>query len=81
MNAPIHKELPSHFLNAEAALRDVTQSWDSSILKELTSYIEIPAKSPSFDSNADDFEISQVYSSDDSIRLNNINSSNSSNFK
>jgi len=51
MNAPIHKELPSHFLNAEAALRDVTQSWDSSILKELTSYIEIPAKSPSFDSN------------------------------
>ena len=37
--------------------------------------------SPSFDSNADDFEISQVYSSDDSIRLNNINSSSSSNFK
>ena len=51
MNAPIHKELPAHLLNAETALRDVTQSWDSSILKELTSYIEIPAKSPSFDSN------------------------------
>ena len=51
MNAPIHKELPAHLLNAETALRDVTQSWDASILKELTSYIEIPAKSPSFDSN------------------------------
>jgi hypothetical protein len=37
--------------------------------------------SPSFDSNADDFEISQVYSSNDSIRLNSINSSSSSNFK
>ncbi len=51
MNAPIHKELPAHLLNAETALRDVTQSWDSSILKELTGYIEIPAKSPSFDRN------------------------------
>jgi len=51
MNAPIHKELPAHLLNAEKALRDVTQSWDASILKELTQYIEIPAKSPSFDSN------------------------------
>ena len=51
MNAPIHKELPAHLLNAETALRDVTQAWDSRILKELTSYIEVPAKSPSFDSN------------------------------
>ena len=46
MNAPIHKELPSHLLNAEKALRDVTQSWDTSILKELTQYIEIPASRP-----------------------------------
>jgi hypothetical protein len=51
MNAPIHKELPAHLLNAEKALRDVTQSWDSQILKELTQYIEVPAKSPSFDAN------------------------------
>ena len=51
MNAPIHKEVPAHLLSAETALRDVTQSWDSSILKELTNYIEIPVKSPSFDSN------------------------------
>ena len=51
MNAPIHKELPAHLLNAEIALRDVTQTWDSQILKELTQYIEVPAKSPSFDAN------------------------------
>ena len=51
MNAPIHKELPAHLLNAETALRDVTQTWDSQILKELTQYIEVPAKSPSFDAN------------------------------
>lgn len=51
MNAPLHKELPASLLNAETALRDVTQSWDAQILKELTQYIEIPAKSPAFDSN------------------------------
>ena len=49
MNAPLHKELPAHLLNAEKALNDVTRSWDSQIVKELTQYIEIPAKSPSFD--------------------------------
>ncbi len=51
MNAPLHKEMPAGLLNAETALRDVTQAWDTTILKELTQYIEIPAKSPSFDSN------------------------------
>jgi hypothetical protein len=51
MNAPLHKELPANLLNAEKALRDVTHAWDSQILKELTQYIEIPAKSPSFDAN------------------------------
>ena len=51
MNAPIHKELPAHLLNAEKALSDVTHAWDSQILKELTQYIEVPAKSPSFDAN------------------------------
>jgi len=51
MNAPLHKEMPAGLLNAESALRDVTQAWDSKILKELTQYIEIPAKSPSFDAN------------------------------
>jgi acetylornithine deacetylase/succinyl-diaminopimelate desuccinylase-like protein len=51
MNAPLHKEMPAGLLNAETALRDVTQAWDSKILKELTQYIEIPAKSPAFDSS------------------------------
>jgi acetylornithine deacetylase/succinyl-diaminopimelate desuccinylase-like protein len=51
MNAPLHKEMPAGLLNAETALRDVTQVWDAKILKELTQYIEIPAKSPSFDAN------------------------------
>jgi acetylornithine deacetylase/succinyl-diaminopimelate desuccinylase-like protein len=42
MNAPLT-------LNAQQALNDVTQAWDGDILRQLTDYIQIPAKSPSFD--------------------------------
>lgn len=44
MNAPV----PSA-LDAERALGDVTTQWDNDIVKQLTNYIEIPAKSPGFD--------------------------------
>ena len=49
MNAPIHRELPPGELNTVQALTDVSQAWDGDILRQLTEYIQIPAKSPSFD--------------------------------
>ncbi len=51
MNAPLHREIPSGFLDAERALSDVTQQWDNDIVKQLTNYIAIPAKSPGFDAD------------------------------
>ena len=51
MNAPLHREMPAGFLDAERALSDVTTQWDTDIVKQLTSYIEIPAKSPGFDAD------------------------------
>ena len=49
MNAPLHRELPPGELNTAQALTDVSQAWDGDILRQLTEYIQIPAKSPSFD--------------------------------
>ena len=51
MNAPLHREMPASVLDAALALDDVTARWDSTILPELTRYIEIPAKSPGFDAD------------------------------
>ena len=51
MNAPLHREIPADILNAAQALSQVTAQWDADIVKQLTSYIAIPAKSPSFDSD------------------------------
>ena len=49
MNAPLHRELPPGELTTVQALTDVSQAWDGDILRQLTEYIQIPAKSPSFD--------------------------------
>src|SRR5689334_13016862 len=49
MNAPLHREMPAGLLDAERALSDVSAQWDGDILKQLTDYIAIPAKSPGFD--------------------------------
>ncbi|WP_298930042.1 M20 family metallopeptidase [uncultured Ramlibacter sp.] len=49
MNAPLHKELPAGMLDAAAALSHATEQWDRDIVKQLTDYIAIPAKSPGFD--------------------------------
>jgi acetylornithine deacetylase/succinyl-diaminopimelate desuccinylase-like protein len=49
MNAPLHRDIPGGLLDAERALSDVSSRWDGDIVKQLTSYIEIPAKSPGFD--------------------------------
>ena len=51
MNAPLHREMPAGTLDAERALSDVTAQWDGDIVKQLTDYIAIPAKSPGFDSD------------------------------
>ncbi len=44
MNAP----LPTAALNPVLALERVSRTWDESIVRELTDYIRIPAKSPGF---------------------------------
>ena len=49
MNAPLHREMPAGVLHAERALSDVTAAWDGDIVRQLTEYIAIPAKSPGFD--------------------------------
>ncbi|MBC7601492.1 MAG: M20 family metallopeptidase [Ramlibacter sp.] len=49
MNAPLHREMPASVLDAAAALAQTSQKWDSDIVKQLTDYIAIPAKSPGFD--------------------------------
>jgi acetylornithine deacetylase/succinyl-diaminopimelate desuccinylase-like protein len=49
MNAPLHREMPGGTLDAAAALSHATSQWDSDIVKQLTDYIQIPAKSPGFD--------------------------------
>ena len=49
MNAPLHREMPGGTLDAAAALSHATSQWDSDIVRQLTDYIQIPAKSPGFD--------------------------------
>ena len=49
MNAPLHREMPSGLLDAERALSDVSTKWDQDIVRQLSDYIAIPAKSPGFD--------------------------------
>lgn len=49
MNAPLHREMPSTVLDSGATLARVTDQWDRDIVRQLTDYIAIPAKSPGFD--------------------------------
>ena len=49
MNAPLHREISADILNAAEALSQVTAQWDDDIVRQLTDYIAIPAKSPTFD--------------------------------
>lgn len=51
MNAPLHREIPAGLLNDAQALSDVSARWDGDIVKQITDYITIPAKSPSFDAD------------------------------
>ena len=49
MNAPLHRELPAAVLDAAKALSHATSQWDGDIVRQLTDYVAIPAKSPGFD--------------------------------
>jgi acetylornithine deacetylase/succinyl-diaminopimelate desuccinylase-like protein len=49
MNAPLHREIPAGVLDPVGVLAHVTDKWDADIVKQLTEYIAIPAKSPGFD--------------------------------
>ena len=49
MNAPLHREIPADALDAAQALSQITSQWDGDIIKQITDYIAIPAKSPAFD--------------------------------
>ena len=49
MNAPLHREMPAGLLDSATALSQVTEQWDRDIVRQLTDYIAIPAKSPGFD--------------------------------
>ncbi|CAN5532975.1 M20 family metallopeptidase [soil metagenome] len=49
MNAPLHREMPEGTLDAAQALAHATKQWDGDIVKQITDYITIPAKSPGFD--------------------------------
>ncbi len=51
MNAPLHREIPAGLLDAAQALSDVSAQWDGDIVKQISDYITIPAKSPSFDAD------------------------------
>ena len=49
MNAPLHREMPGAALDAARVLDHVGAAWDGDIVRQLSEYIEIPAKSPAFD--------------------------------
>jgi acetylornithine deacetylase/succinyl-diaminopimelate desuccinylase-like protein len=49
MNAPLHREMPAGLLDPASALSHATDLWDRDIVRQLTDYIAIPAKSPGFD--------------------------------
>ena len=49
MNAPLHKEIPTPAFDDARALAQTSAQWDTDIVGQLKSYIEIPAKSPGFD--------------------------------
>ncbi len=51
MNAPLHREMPAATLDSARLLDDVTRQWDDDIVRQLTHYVTVPAKSPGFDTD------------------------------
>ncbi len=49
MNAPLHREMPAGTLDATRLQSEIDAQWDGDIVRQLTDYIAIPAKSPGFE--------------------------------
>ena len=49
MNAPLHREMPAGTLDAARLQSEIDAQWDGDIVRQLTDYIAIPAKSPGFE--------------------------------
>ena len=47
----MNARLPTSALNATQAQAEINRAWDGDIVKQLTDYIAIPAKSPAFDAS------------------------------
>ena len=47
----MNARLPTPLLNSTQALAQVSQTWDTDLVSQLTDYIAIPAKSPMFDAD------------------------------
>lgn len=47
----MNARVPTAVLNTPQALSQISQAWDDDIVKQLTDYIAIPAKSPMFDAD------------------------------
>nr|WP_315236299.1 M20 family metallopeptidase [uncultured Albidiferax sp.] len=47
----MNARIPASALNPAQALADASRAWDSDIVQQLSDYIQIPAKSPVFDSD------------------------------
>ena len=47
----MNARVPSHVFAAAPALTQVSRAWDEDIVRQLTDYIAIPAKSPGFDAD------------------------------
>ena len=45
----VNARLDANTLQADPALSHISEQWDKDILRQLTDYIAIPAKSPGFD--------------------------------
>ncbi|MES2187225.1 MAG: M20/M25/M40 family metallo-hydrolase [Pseudomonadota bacterium] len=49
MNAPLHREIPPGLLDAGRLQSEIDARWDGDIVRQITEYIAIPAKSPGFE--------------------------------
>jgi acetylornithine deacetylase/succinyl-diaminopimelate desuccinylase-like protein len=47
----MNARVPPQVLDSASALSHVANAWDSDILRQISNYVEIPAKSPGFDSD------------------------------
>ncbi|MGH8337797.1 MAG: peptidase M20, partial [Gammaproteobacteria bacterium] len=45
----MNARIPTSTLNPADALAQVSAQWDNDLVRQLTDYIQIPAKSPGFD--------------------------------